>query len=348
MICYHYHSIILCPPFLVESFGNAFQSSICHTVHYGCYAIYEKGRDKLKKMQQLHVFVHEIGHQFGLVHTDKTPSCKEPPDFVYLMRDKTTDKDKPYVWSPCSIEHMKNDRPTRYCLRMREGEKFGQPICGNGMVEDGEECDCIPNTCKKCCNNECQLTPGSNCSNGPCCDISNCTLTKGNECRAALDSCDIPELCDGNSTKCSPNYVVADGYRCKDSSAPGYCYNGRCGSHSDTCSWIFVKSVVPKDECYNKSLKGGSSPGGCGPVYPERGPIFSCGDKDRFCGKIWCKHDGPLKYTENFETARRESHKYLLLDIFSDISISEQKFSISFQNKDSSSQYLQVVVVLLW
>lgn len=53
----------------------------------------------------------------------------------------------------------------------------GQPICGNGMVEQGEECDCgYSDQCKdECCfdanqpeGKKCKLKPGKQCRYLPC------------------------------------------------------------------------------------------------------------------------------------------------------------------------------------
>lgn len=58
---------------------------------------------------------------------------------------------------------------TLSCLFSSES---GQPICGNGMVEQGEECDCgYSDQCKdECCydanqpeGKKCKLKPGKQC-----------------------------------------------------------------------------------------------------------------------------------------------------------------------------------------
>lgn len=52
---------------------------------------------------------------------------------------------------------------------------FESPLCGNGFVEKGEECDCgIKELCKNpCCNPEtCMLFKNATCATGQCCDLN--------------------------------------------------------------------------------------------------------------------------------------------------------------------------------
>ncbi|KAI8353039.1 Disintegrin-domain-containing protein [Mortierella sp. GBAus27b] len=81
-----------------------------------------------------------------------------------------------------------------------------QAICGNGIIEHGEECDCgSPEECAKdtCCNAKtCKLAPGAQCSNlQECCD--KCQFRPAIfVCRPAIAGCDAPETCTGKSGKC--------------------------------------------------------------------------------------------------------------------------------------------------
>lgn len=255
---------------------------------------YRKNRDNINIRNQLETFIHEIGHQFGLKHTSNT-SCagQEPKNVVWIMFSQTRRKPGVLEWSPCSEKKMLENRPRHSCLRLRANPY--KPFCGDGLVEDEEECDCIVKECRQCCAADCRLKRGAKCSNGPCCDTHTCSYVKGIECRGARDMCDIPELCDGKSGQCPPNYVVANGYECKESPEGGYCSNGNCGSHQDVCDWIFTGGSVPGDECYNYNLEGGLESAGCGPVYPEKEPIgVKCAEKDKYCGKIWCNGNRSL------------------------------------------------------
>ena len=59
--------------------------------------------------------------------------------FSLSYRDKT-----PTKWSSCS-QTVLNDNfeiGLDYCLRNIPEHLFDGPFCGNGFVEEGEECDC--------------------------------------------------------------------------------------------------------------------------------------------------------------------------------------------------------------
>ncbi|KAF9296909.1 hypothetical protein BGZ88_011577 [Linnemannia elongata] len=83
------------------------------------------------------------------------------------------------------------------------------PVCGNGIIEHGEECDCgSPQECAKdpCCNAKtCKLNAGAQCSNQQeCCN--QCQFRPSTfVCRSATSECDAVEMCSGKSGKCPTN-----------------------------------------------------------------------------------------------------------------------------------------------
>ncbi|KAG5463770.1 MAG: Disintegrin-domain-containing protein [Olpidium bornovanus] len=94
--------------------------------------------------------------------------------------------------------------------------------CGNGLKEEGEECDCGPDVqCRSgrnaCCDASCKLKPGAVCSdsNALCCNGCKPVAAK-TLCRPAVSSCDIPETCDGTSGECPPDQYFPDGQDCSN------------------------------------------------------------------------------------------------------------------------------------
>lgn len=67
------------------------------------------------------------------------------------------------------------------CLKNLPKKLFGAPTCGNGFVENGEECDCgLPSVCKNlCCTDKCELRSDAKCWSGKCCDLGSCQIAPG-------------------------------------------------------------------------------------------------------------------------------------------------------------------------
>uniref|UniRef100_A0A8C9LAT7 ADAM metallopeptidase domain 22 n=1 Tax=Pavo cristatus TaxID=9049 RepID=A0A8C9LAT7_PAVCR len=148
----------------------------------------------------------------------------------------------PSKFSKCAIEeyHEFLNNGGGACLFNKPTKLLDPPECGNGFVEDGEECDC--GTTAECaseggeCCNTCTLTAGSQCSNGLCC--RKCRFEpKGVLCREAVNDCDIAENCTGNSSQCSPNIHKMDGYSCDN--RQGICFGGRCKTRDRQCKYIW-------------------------------------------------------------------------------------------------------------
>lgn len=69
---------------------------------------------------------------------------------------------------------------------------------------------------------------------GTCDDVLSLQLKPaGTACRAAANSCDLPEFCSGASPHCPANVYLHDGHPCQG--VDGYCYNGICQTHEQQC-----------------------------------------------------------------------------------------------------------------
>jgi len=98
--------------------------------------------------------------------------------------------------------------------------------CGNGGPNPGEQCDDGNFANGDCCSSTCQYeaagspcaTDGEACTADVCDGAGACTHAAGNSgttCRAAVDTCDLAELCDGASPTCPADVLVDSGTSCR-------------------------------------------------------------------------------------------------------------------------------------
>ena len=174
----------------------------------------------------------------------------------------------PIHWSSCSLEYLARafEHGMDYCLRNKPEKLFDTPICGNGFVEFGEQCDCgLKDNCDNlCCNSTtCMLYANASCATGECCDLNTCKpKNAGTECRSAEQECDLPEFCNGHSEYCPGDVFKIDGETCNMGSA--FCYQGTCRTHNDQCKLLSGPTGSSSiQQCYNRNTKG-TVHGNCG------------------------------------------------------------------------------------
>uniref|UniRef100_A0A6Q2XTA6 ADAM metallopeptidase domain 22 n=1 Tax=Esox lucius TaxID=8010 RepID=A0A6Q2XTA6_ESOLU len=198
----------------------------------------------------------------------------------------------PKKFSDCNVEEYQNflNSGGGACLFNKPLKLLEPPECGNGFVEPGEECDCgSPAECEregeKCCQ-KCTLTQGSKCGNGLCCN--NCQFM-GVVCREAVNDCDIPENCTGNSSQCPPNMHKMDGYSCEKEQ--GRCFNGRCKTKDRQCKYLWGEKATAADKfCYEKLNIEGTEKGNCG---RDKDTWIQCNKQDVHCGYLLCSNISP-------------------------------------------------------
>lgn len=188
-------------------------------------------------------------------------------------------------------------------------------ICGNGVVEPGEECDCgWEEDCKdKCCypmtrhpridEKPCTLTPGALCSpsQGPCCTPT-CTLTVGDKCRDD-NGCRDPSYCDGQVPICplsvnKPNKTICN--------VEFVCYMGECtGSIClayglESCQCIPSQSDPPTKSC-ELCCKQPGEQGVCKSSFEWNDPPFDVPDMYAKAGTPCNDYNG---YCDVFQKCR--------------------------------------------
>uniref|UniRef100_A0A0N4ZA07 Peptidase M12B domain-containing protein n=1 Tax=Parastrongyloides trichosuri TaxID=131310 RepID=A0A0N4ZA07_PARTI len=107
------------------------------------------------------IFFHEVGHLVGLPHIEPNKTlivpnckCKESKEKGYF--EKNNCLKIPGYDHECTVQSMINHVYGAHCINYKEPYvdlSKVQPVCGNGLLEGEEECDC--GTSKSCINFNC-------------------------------------------------------------------------------------------------------------------------------------------------------------------------------------------------
>ena len=217
------------------------------------------------------VIAHEAGHMFGAVHDCDSQTCSDgttaQAQQCCPLSSSSCDAGQQFLMNPstgsnlnsfsgCSIGNicsaMKTNSVRSDCLSDNKAVRTitGQQ-CGNGIVEEGEDCDCGgPDGCKgdSCCNpTTCKFANGAVCddANEDCCH--NCHFAaNGTVCRASTGFCDPQEVCSGTSGTCPPDQVTPNGQSCSNGLQ---CASGQCTSRDQQCKTL-MGSLTSKNDTY--------------------------------------------------------------------------------------------------
>eukprot|EP00731_Ephydatia_muelleri_P029801 Em0021g324a len=174
----------------------------------------------------------------------------------------------PNQWSSCSTQYLSTALGANhaYCLTNQPQSFAGPPVCGNGIQEGNEVCDCgsamVSMLFFFLSIQSLRLAAGAQCTSGACC--SNCRFVAyGTPCRASNGECDVAEVCAGCSSQCPADQYVQDGTSC--GSGIGYCYKGSCPTRDNQCKAFYGSA-------------GGDGISSCYPIFNPRGDVHgNCG-----------------------------------------------------------------------
>ncbi|XP_063160829.1 disintegrin and metalloproteinase domain-containing protein 30-like [Candoia aspera] len=244
---------------------------------------------------------HQLGHAFGFGHDDAPENriqhcdcgCTETGKCIMVTQLNTV---RCLRLSNCSRETYYNlVRQGKGCLLNLPSRTARPKTCGNGVVDEREECDCgSDEECRRnsCCQKDCTLKMGTNCLYGLCCE--KCKFSKrGTLCRQPATECDLPEFCNGSSADCPADVHKQDGMLCGTSDA---CYRGKCHNLQQHCAALFGQDAdVAPLKCFREVNVQGDRSGNCG---MKRGRFKKCPEKDILCGRIQCVHVNKIPTAE--------------------------------------------------
>ena len=213
--------------------------------------------------EEWQVFAHETGHTFGAVHDCDSQTCADAntvnSNQCCPLSQSTCDANAQYImnpyasdgvnhFSPCTVGNicsgLGRNSVQSTCLSDNKGVTTitGQQ-CGNGIVEEGEDCDCGGEEgCagNSCCNpTTCKFNTGAVCdpSNEGCCTTSCQFSTSGTVCRASTGQCDPQEVCSGTNSTCPADKTAPDGQDCGHNLK---CASGQCTSRDEQCQTLMA------------------------------------------------------------------------------------------------------------
>ncbi|XP_053223420.1 disintegrin and metalloproteinase domain-containing protein 18-like isoform X6 [Podarcis raffonei] len=165
--------------------GAGFMGKLCLRNFDAGVALYQKSMTK----EPFSVILAQLlGLNLGMEY-DNGKECKCPGGFVCIMNTEAVLSSGIKAFSSCSIKDFQNFIKFKgaHCLSNRPNLKLfykkrsarSKALCGNGVLEAGEKCDCgSEEECKysKCCTSSCTFLRGAVCSNELCCE--NCQSQK--------------------------------------------------------------------------------------------------------------------------------------------------------------------------
>ncbi|KAI8059505.1 Metallo-peptidase family M12-domain-containing protein [Gongronella butleri] len=194
------------------------------------------------------VVAHEVGHGFGAQHDCTADTCAGgSAQSCCPLSSTQCDAGGTYImnpvnnasageFSPCTINTVCSGLPKLDSCLQDPGTRrtTGLGMCGNGIKENGEDCDVGQNSTACCDATTCKFKPGARCEdkNDGCCQ--NCQIrSAGYVCRPSSGACDDQEVCDGNTGDCPADVHKTDGSDCGNGLQ---CASGQCTSRDLQCA----------------------------------------------------------------------------------------------------------------
>jgi len=206
------------------------------------------------------IVAHEMGHLLDMEHDAEDAAVKNLMSPIFQSFGKYGDdavKFSQYSKGNASEWVANKYADAGACLENEPILTYDtvNGTCGDGLVQDAEECDVGLVTDSRCCGGAlsgefaCRLLPGCECADlgepAHSCCRNGTVVPAGTICRDRVhDDCDQVEKCDGESPECPVDLYASPGTDCvtnydDDAVFPepsvGLCFRGDCKSVDDEC-----------------------------------------------------------------------------------------------------------------
>ena len=165
---------------------------------------------------------HELGHLLGMNHDEGGPNIMqavmtsdEPHGTGMQFRDQGRLEADTYFTSKYGSSNFWPE-----CLNENVETSWDTPVCGDGIVDIGEQCDPGIFVDDACCTSDCLLEAGCGCANSDACCTDGALTAAGVVCRPAQhDECDEEEVCTGKMRDCPVDRYASPGTDCTEKSS---------------------------------------------------------------------------------------------------------------------------------
>lgn len=164
-------------------------------------------------MNSLTYIYKEVGHNHNASH-DPNTGCNDPQqNRRTIMAACGFGSQEIFDFSSTAVSAIVKKVASASCV-----QGYDQPLsfCGNGWVDEGEECDYCGSACDPYCNPDCTLKPGIQCApgSGPCCSSEGVFLTAGTQCGPSRHNIWPAPTCTGNNFTCPSCWPSTENHWC--------------------------------------------------------------------------------------------------------------------------------------